>query len=354
MIRTHTLLRLTVAHAESLLIVVLSAMYTLAPLWYTSAADILNRKVTIGTSRPSTVTTHTFNFDIISGTDIGSIVFEYCDNSPLIGAPCNIPPGLDMSGATLLNQTGETGFSVHPSTNAFRLILTRTPTTPTPQPVSYEIGNVVNPSAQQASIFVRISTYATDDASGPRIDQGAVVFATTRSLTTTGFVPPFLTFCTGITVALDCSTTDGDFINFGELLRTLPSTATSQFSGATNDPAGYNVAVYGNTMTSGTNIIPALSSNGGSSVGTSQYGLNLRQNTAPVIGTNPAGTGTAVVSPNYDTPNSFRFVTSETLTSSDLPTEFNRFTVSYLVNVSTAQSPGVYATTMTYIATASF
>jgi hypothetical protein len=354
MFKRYKILNTVIIHAEQLLIIVLAAVATITPFYTAGAADLENRKVTIGTSRPSQVTIHAFNFDIISSTNIGSIEFEYCENSPAIGGPCTPPVGLDASSVALTNQAGETGFSIHPNTNANRIVITRAPVVAAPQSAYYEFNNVLNPSAQQQSVFVRISTYATDDATGARTDSGAVVFYVTRDLTVTGFVPPFLTFCVGVTVSLDCTNVIGDFINFGELLRTLPAVATSEYSAATNDISGYSVSVYGNTMTSGNNIIPELAANGPSTVGTSQYGLNLRRNNSPTIGSNPQGTGTAAISPQYNSPNSFRFVSGETLSFSNLSTDYNKMTVSYLINVSQAQSPGVYVTTMTYIAVADF
>jgi hypothetical protein len=329
-------------------------MYMAAPHLQTSAFELPNRSVTIGTSRPSEVTTHVFNFDIVSSSTLGSIEFLYCVNSPLQTAPCVSPSGFSAVSTSLIAQSGETGFSIHPASGGNRIVISRAPSNAFPQPSSYTFDNIVNPSDQQMTYFVRISTYASVDATGPLVDEGPVAFATTRSLVTTGFVPPYLTFCVGVTVALDCSTTTGDFINFGELLRTVPSAATSEFSTATNDPAGYNVGIYGNTMTSGSNIIPELAVNSPSIVGTSQYGLNIAQNFSPVIGQPPQGVGTGVGNPVYSIPNSFRFVSSDTLASSPLPTQFNKFTVSYLVNVNAGQPAGVYVTTMTYIATALF
>lgn len=354
MIYKHTFINALLIHGERVLIVVLAAIATVTPFYTAAAADLLNRRVTIGTSQPSEITTHAFSFTLNSSSSIGSVEFEYCDNSPAIGGPCVPPPGLDVSSVNLINQTGETGFSIHPATNTNRIVLTRAPAAAAAQPVAYDFSNVVNPSDQPQTVYVRLSTFASDDATGPRTDAGAVVFYITVDLSVTGFVPPYLTFCAGVTVAANCSTSTGSSIDFGELLRTLPSVATSQYAASTNDPGGYSVSVHGNTMTSGNNLIPALGANDNSTVGTSQYGLNLRQNNSPTIGSNPQGSGTGVVAPGYNAANSFRFNSGETLSYSDLPTEFNRFTVSYLVNVSQAQLPGVYVTTMTYVAIADF
>lgn len=341
-------------HANWSLVIVLSLLSLLNVFGRADAAQILNRSVNIGSSSATIATNHRFSFGIVTPAVVGSIEFEYCINSPQIGAPCVAPAGLSVNSATLQNQTGVTGFTMHSATASNRIVISRVPVASSPQQASYLFDGVMNPSAEQESVFVRISTFATDDASGVRIDEGAVVFTTARSLMTTGYVPPYLTFCVGLTVAVNCSTTDGNFIDFGELRRTAPAIGTSQFAGATNDTTGYIVSVHGNTLTSGNNLIPALAPGGASATGTSQYGLNLRQNSAPGVGQNPAGTGTSVVQPGYNSPNVFRFVSGDTITSSQLPTNFNRFTVSYLINVSQSQQPGVYAATMTYVATASF
>lgn len=354
MVNRHRLLSAVLIHAEQLLIVVLAALATLLPFYTAGAADLTNRRLTVGTSESSAVTTHTFGFNIVSTAMVGSIEFEYCENSPIVGSPCSAPAGLSVNAVAIAGQMGEAGFSVHAATGGNRVLLTRGPSLTSPQPVEYTLANITNPSSAQQTVFVRMSLYASDDASGLRGDYGSVVFSTARQLTTTGYVPPYLTFCVGITVAVDCSTADGTNIDFGELSRATPSAATSQFAGASNDVTGYSVSVHGNTMTSGNNIIPALALNSPSDAGTSQYGINLRDNSTPQVGQNPAGSGTAAVASGYGIANSFRYVPGETIANTSLPSNFNRFTVSYLVNVSGNQFPGVYATTMTYIATASF
>lgn len=330
---------------------------SLTPLLYfaplVSAADLISRSVTIGDSLAGTTTSHNYSFTIPTAGTIGSIEFEYCENDPFIGQPCIAPLGLDVSSASIDDQSGETGFSIHPSTTANRLVITRIPSANLAfQGASYDIGNVINPS-DETSVYVRISTFATDDASGSRTDSGAVVFSTNLRLQVEGFVPPYLTFCTGITVALDCTTANGDFIQLGEISKTSANFATSQYSGATNDPGGFSTTLSGTTMTSGNNIILALTTGGASKPGTSQFGVNLRDNSSPNVGQNRTGSGTSVALAGYNTVNIFSFG-NQVISNSTLPTDFNRFTVSYLVNVSPNQPAGVYSATLNYIATAAF
>jgi len=317
------------------------------------AAPIRNASVTVGTSVPGANTSHTFRFDLQTAANMGSIEFEYCINGPFIGSPCTVPPGLDVLSANLSSEAGETGFSIHANSTSNKIILTRIPGAATPQSVQYIFDNVINTNAPAMSTFIRISTFANDDATGARTDTGVVMFSTSGQLSVGGYVPPFLTFCAGVAVANDCSSTTGDKIDLGELSTVLPSTATSQFAGATNDVSGYTVTLLGTTMTSGINTIDPIPAPAASVTGTSQFGINLRANTSPAVGQNPIGPGTSTVEPDFDIPDQFVFVNG-TLTTSILPTDFNTFTVSYIVNVPAGQPPGIYSTTATYLATAMF
>jgi hypothetical protein len=324
-------------------------------LWYKSASanPLSTRSVTVGSSAPGTVTTHRYNFNIDTVNTVGSIEFEYCTNSPEIGSSCNAPPGLNVSAANISAQTGETGFAIDPSTTANRLVISRAAGLTSAIPVSYTFSNVTNHSAPFYTVFVRVATFSSTDGTGSRVDSGAVAFATTSAISVSGFVPPYLTFCVGVVVALNCVNASGTSLDFGELSKTQPRFLTSQFSVATNDPGGYSTTLAGTTMTSGNNIIPGLAPPQTSQPGTSQFGMNLRANSNPAVGANPTGVGTGAISPNYNIPNQY-FFNNQVIASSPIPSDFNLFTVSYVVNVSDAQSPGVYSTTLTYIASAAF
>ncbi len=319
-----------------------------------TAAVLLDRSINLLDPKPGANTSHTFAFNIQSNSSVGSIAFEYCNNSPLFTVPCSIPAGLDVSAATLNSQTGETGFSIDAATTTNRLVIGRPAVVTNIGQAQYSFSSVINPSTLNESVYVRISLHGSSDGTGVRTDEGAVVFDLAGSIDTRAYVPPHLTFCTGISVALDCGSTDGFYINMGELNRSSSNTGTSQYSGATNDLTGYFVSLFGVTMTAGNNTIPALSSPSSSIPGTSQFGVNLRDNANPDAGEEPIGAGTAAISPSYAISNNFKFVSGDTLSSASLPSNFNRFTITYLVNASPAQAPGIYNATFTFIATASF
>ena len=343
-------------HAGQLITILFIAAIVLANSYggKVNAADITNRSVRLSTSVASTNLPQTFTFTVAAGASVGSMSFQYCSNSPLRFDPCIPPAGLDASTASITTQSGETGFNIHANTTTNRIVITRLAAVTTGIQSIYEFSNIINQSASQQTSYVRIAAYPTNDGTGAASDNGSVAFATTRSLSVNLFVPPYLAFCVGQTVAADCSSSSGFDINLGLLRSDLANAATSQFAGATNDFLGYNVSLVGNTMTAGNNVIPAMVLAASSIPGAAQFGLNVRSNTNPSVGQDPQGIGTAIPLGGYANPDVFKFVSGDSIANSPISTDYNVFTVSYLVNVPVAQPPGVYTTTMSYIATAAF
>lgn len=341
---------------NSLSLILFSVML-IGPTYFTntaSAGELTNRSIKLSSSVAGVTTNHEFRFTVSTDGNIGSIEFEYCSNSPFVGTACTAPTGLDLTGVTLTDQVGESGFLIDPSSTVNRVVVTRAPGfVSSPIDLGYTLTGVINPTTVKSTTFVRVSTFASTDATGPRIDYGSSAFSINDGISVNAFVPPHLTFCTGITVGSRCTSSTGNFINLGELSKTSPKFSTSQFSGATNDPGGYSTFLAGSTMTSGTNFIPALKVKTPSLPGVSQFGVNVVSNSNPSVGSNPQGIGGIIAANDYKTPNQFKFA-NEVLAYTTHSTEFNVVTVSYLVNASQEQKPGVYSTTVTYIATAAF
>jgi hypothetical protein len=338
-----------------LVIVLVAGVLTSFSYLFKAAAIGTNftpRTLTVSSSVPGATANYMFGINYTTATSVGSVKFEFCANDPFIGTACTAPSGLDISSATIINQTGETGFSVHPSTTANSLVLTRVPVVAT-QPSTYELSPVTNPS-NAGTYYVRAQTFASTDASGPDIEEGGLAFSINAPLNVSAEVPPYLEFCSGIVITgFDCSTVSGSSSGFGELSKTATKTATSQFMAGTNAQFGYSVTMVGTTMTSGNDVINAMS--GSASVpGISQFGLNLRANTIPSTGQEPAGSGSAVASTDYNQPNIFRFNSGDIIVVATGSTDFQKFTASYIVNVSSQQPPGRYVTTISYICLASF
>jgi hypothetical protein len=319
-----------------------------------SAAQLTDRSIVISSAQPSDIAAQSVRFTFTSAVSIGSLAFEYCD-SPVFDYPCVAPSGLDVSAANLDNQSGNTGFSIDViNTTANRVVLTRPASVAAAVASQYDLSNITNSSVSGQSIYVRITTYASLDATGAFTDNGAVAYAMNSPLSIGAAVPPFLQLCVGVTVASNCSSASGDRINLGNLSTNTARAGTSQFAGGTNSASGYTIFVQGTTMTSGNNTIKALNVQTPSFPGNNQFGINLRDNSVPNVGSNPSGSGSAAPMANYNTPNLYKFLNGEAIARSTLPSDYNRMTVSYMINIDDSQAPGVYASTFTYLATATF
>ncbi|HPF30909.1 MAG TPA: hypothetical protein PLO25_01170 [Candidatus Saccharibacteria bacterium] len=339
------------------------------------AAQITSRSLTLqagatdGGSKPGGVVKHLYSFTIPGGSNVGSIQFLYCVEA---GGTCVTPTGLLTTAATLDDQTGATGFTMVNTTNGAPH-LTRVAADITAQAVTYLFGSVTNPTTTNQSFYVRISTFASTDATGSPIDTGVVAASTATQIELTGIMPESLIFCTGATISKtsgvpDCTTATAGTVSFNQLFSpTDTATATSQMSASTNAGTGYSITVNGPTLTSGSNTVLAMNSATTSIRGTSQFGMNLKLNTTatsdPAVGAEIDATSNGTnlkgqVASGYNTQDTFKFTSGDSVADSAFggagPTDAQIYTVSYIVNVSGSQAAGTYTTTLTYICTPTF
>jgi hypothetical protein len=355
-----------------------------------NAAQITTRSLeligvgTVGGAQAGGAVNHKFTFTIPTNGTLGSIKFEYCTIARL--EACVTPENMNASGASFGSEAGSavTGFSMGAKTaNSFVLTRAAASTGAANTTAVLQANNVVNPDPagdnDNYTFFVRISTYASTDASGAPVDEGSVAASTTNAIQLTGTMPESLIFCTGETITAtagipDCTTATAGDITFNQLFSpTDTSVAKSQMAASTNAGSGYVISVNGATLTSGANTIPAIASAGGAASikGTGQFGMNLRANTTAaaqgfsVAGSSadidPVSTGTDLRGQavgDYATPDNFKFVSGETIADSAFsvagPTNAQIYTASYIVNVSGNQLAGTYNTTLTYICTPTF
>lgn len=148
-------------------------------------------------------------------------------------------------------------------------------------------------------------------------------------------------------------------VNFPAFSAAATATATATFSVLNYTSYGYVVQIAGTAPTNaGANkTIPAMSSTQPSQTGVEQFGINLVANTSPSsFGSNPdnGGYGFGTVAPNYNTPNSFRFVNGETIALSSKNSGQTNYTISYIVNVAGLTPGGQYTSNQTLIVTGTY
>jgi hypothetical protein len=292
--------------------------------------------------------------EVATDGPVGSMAIEFCDNSPLEEVACNAPAGFDATNVVLANQSGITGFVISTSSTANVIILSRPPAfVAAGTQTDHAFRNIINP-ANDGPLFIRILTYPSSDASGPATDSGGMAHMINPGVSINAEVPPFIIFCVGESIGgLDCNTATEAFSDVGDLSSLTTGAAQHQALIATNAGNGYSMWVMGTSMTSGNNVLPAMSG-GPSQKGVPQFGINLRANSNPQIGQNPTGPGNAGVTPGYNQPNNFRFQSGDALATALAPDDYRKYTISYIVNVAPNQPGGVYSTTLTYVALGNF
>ncbi len=341
------------------------------------AAQITARSLTLqptpsgdGGSKPGGVVRHFYSFTLPGGNTVGSIQFLYCTTA---SGTCTMPVGLVTTSAALGAETGVTGFTMVNTTNGAPYLTRSAAAIGASVAATYRLDTVTNPTATNTTFYVRISTFATTNATGGTGDTGTVAASTATQIVLTGTMPESLIFCTGATVSTtggvpDCSTATSGNISFNQLFSpTDTATATSQMAASTNGASGYAITVAGPTLTNGAFTIPAMGTQGVGVRGTRQFGMNLKLNTTttstPAIGLEVAPTpnGTTLkgeAASGYQTVDQFKFVSGDTVAASTNggtgASDAQIFTASYIVNVSGGVTAGTYTTTLTYVCTATY
>jgi hypothetical protein len=192
-----------------------------------------------------------------------------------------------------------------------------------------------------------MTTYSAVGFTGV-IDTGTVATSTAGIITVNASVDETLTFTlAAASVDLLPAPIGTGAASFG----------TSTMAASTNAASGYTITYSSpNALkpTVGT-ALPSYS-NSASSPGTAGFGINIVDNAAPNVGTNPSGGSGAAVG-LYANVDAFTFVGSNTATqiaSAGVPTNTTTYVVSYVANIAALTAPGAYTTTFTYVATPNF
>jgi hypothetical protein len=360
----------------SFIAVLLAVMLTGLVPGQAVAAPVEPRSVTLGNAAGAAVTTYGFSFEPGTSGNIGAIKLQICD-SPIEAASCvnsgnSSGASFTSNGASIAGQSGISGFTAGTGTPPAPTVNTFWLTNGTPQNISNStnvtvtLQNVRNPTGNNLQYYARITTYS-DSAGTIPVDYGGVALSTSQQITVSGVMPESLIFCVG-TSGTDCTNMTGSSVDLGTFSPTATNVGTSRMSASTNADSGYAITLVGTTLTSGLNTITAMGTQSANSTGcspsctsaasTSQFGTNVRANNVATaggaFGADVTGTGTGAGFGGYNTVNSFRFFTGDTVASAAGPTQSNFFTNSYLVNVGGDQAAGTYTATFTYICTATF
>jgi len=338
--------------SEELLAMVLVLLVFAAPV--SAAMRFQERSLYMNSSAPGATTSYTISFRYMSPQVVGSVDMLFC-NDPIPYHPCVKPAGLDVSGAELSQQSGETGFSIQ-SKSDNHIVLTRLQGMVTNNSSSYTFDNIVNPTDTSQAFSIRLRSHASTDVSGPQIDFGSVRGQVTSGVVIETQVPPMLIFCVAEKVSENCTGTNNNYYaNMGQLNSNTTLTAQSQMAVGTNATGGFAITANGIPLSAGTSVIDGLKKPTKSAPGSNQFGINLVANNSPAIGNDPEGAWTnAVSSPDYSLPNQYKYVSGDVVAFSPNVSLVRKFTVSYIVNSREELRPGVYTTTITYIASGRF
>lgn len=315
-----------------------------------------------GVAAGATVT-YAFGLKVATtSTIIQSFSAQVCTTS---SGACTTPAGF-VNTASLNQPTGfgdAAGWTANSATaGSLRIVKAGNATTPSAAGSTVTFLNVTNPSSV-GTFYVRMTTYS-DAAWTTAIDSGTVAASIVNAITVTATVDETLTFCvynTGGTCA-DSSTVP---VGLGTLSTASTKSGTSKMDASTNASGGLSITYYGDTLKNGGGqaIAAAGAAATASTIGASQFGINLAANTTPAVGSAPSG-GSVVATSPYDglagNVNKFAYVVSTATTpqpiasSGGAPSNATTLTISYIANISGSQAAGSYSTLVTYICAATF
>ncbi len=206
-------------------------------------------------------------------------------------------------------------------------------------------GTLTNPSGT-GSYTITIANDEDNNSSDDDTVSIAIRIIADDQVVVTATVDPTFTF-----------SLSANSVALGTLSASSAGSGSHTVSAATNGAGGFSISYNGATLTNGLNTIAAIGGTAAtSSTGTEQFGINLRDNTTPNIGSNVTqNSGTCGYAGQYGTADSFAYVASTTTTVTNVTTPSDCvYTVSYIANIASSTEAGSYSTTIDYIGTGMF
>lgn len=360
-----------------------------------------NRSIEMSSSKPfvagDAATTYKVAFNVATAGSVGGIVVEFCDDTPIIGSTtCSAITGFDIGTPTVSGQSANAStFTTASAATSHTLKLSAgSPVSfAANDTISFDLTSVKNPDTTNHTFYARIYTFAAAGGSssytlatpGTYIDAGGVALSTANQLIIVSKVQERLTFCVYTTgTGNDCTAKSGSTINLGDNNGVLDSNGpyvdkTAMYSIATNATGSAAVRVKGDTLKTGANSIAAAGAVAAhSTTGIEQFGFCTYQsagagmtvaalydgtggatgncsNATQTSGTpSPGGAGSGATDPY------FAFDTANTATTygQQFATKpagtFSTGTFVFIGNINNITKPGIYTTTLTFIATGTY
>jgi len=164
-----------------------------------SAGQLSSRSVEMSSAVPNdTGVKYTLAFT--PTTAYGSVIVDFCDESPIIGeSTCTTPTSFSAASATVAQTTGSIGTLTTTGTTAGHLVIKGSSTTSAAS--AFEISGIHNPSTT-GTFYARMYTYLSNtpdytDVStlGTTADEGGAALSTTDTIGVTATVKESMTFC---------------------------------------------------------------------------------------------------------------------------------------------------------------
>lgn len=303
---------------------------------------------------------------VTNNQTIGSVVIDFCSNSPIIGDSCTAPTGFDSVDASLgvYNITGGiTGLTVDATNStANHVVLTRTAAAVANGTHTFELGNgtngITNPTNTNTTFYAKISTHTgtTGGVDTAGTDAGGVALSTANQLSLTAKVQETLTFC--VYTSGTCGG-GGTAVILGDANGVLLSTAThytdtAEFDIASNAQSGVAVKLKGGLLTSGANNITSSGTSctaDSNSTAVEQFGFRL--STVGAGQTADSDYGCSSGNHTFDTALTNTTYGQNVATTAGA-TDSSTTEIEFTAKAAGTTEAGIYTSTLTMIATATY
>ncbi len=345
-----------------------------------AAGQVANRSIQMSTSKPHVAgdpaVTYRVSFDVASTDNLGGIVVEFCDNSPIIGdATCttaNIPDfnvGTSVSGQSANISTFTT---VNALTSHTLALTAASPAAgfSIGDTINFDIDGVTNTSNANQTFYARIYTYgsqaaangytlADPNAGGAYIDYGGIAMSTGAEITITAKVQEQLSFCVYTQANCGAGGTDVTLGDSEGVLSDYTQTYaddSTKFDISTNAQYGAVVNLKMDTLQSGANSIPAQGNTctaDSSNTSVEHFGLRISSvSSAPLQAVAPYEC--AANNHTLDTANTLSTYGQTIANTTGTPLDTTTGTVEFAAKAALTTPAGVYTTLANFIATSTF